>query len=573
MKIREVLLKNISLLKLKYLQFESRGGFILKHLRYEEINDGAMRLLTEEYQRYLPIFQRLGLRPRRYFYDRDAAYVGTIEGWFRLGFKKYSKQELKWLRRILEYLHERSFHNWAVPWQKTIIWEEHSFCYLIQPWLLAKDHFQPGDPASLSRIAEITTELYNSGKDYFENRGIEIIRDRWQSIDFEWENTLHKLDQFKNDFEHDKTRKEFDELRKNAITVLNDCLESWKKSGLSTLLEHHQHSGVLGHGNLSTKNIVWLSNDYYLLNWEGLAFQPRIVDVASLINDVAWWEPDWILFLLNEYAKIQPFWPEEHAGLFALLRYPKKVIDILNVGGNEDFLNPKDLKGEIKELARKERCLTKAWKELGTQKRWAWGRQSGMPSVDPGKISMVLSPVESWGDFAGQADSLIQIQHDQKLPTDVMERLNYNEPDQVMAGRDGNVLESAAKESPAYNENNFIEIVEPQPKIPNENQSYIAEEEKTGKTEIRSESLPDLKAEGNETAVQAEAELPHAEPKVEIKNEERKELNSEIRDNLKIGVNRQEKIEPKKNSPAKPGIVSWGKFPKPIGADKKLGNR
>lgn len=542
----------------------------MKHQRYvEEMNDDTASLWTDEYQKYLPIFQRLGLKPRRYFYDREAAYVGTVEGWFRIGFKKYSKQELKWLRRILEYLHERSFHNWAVPWQKTIIWEEHSFCYLIQPWLLAKEYFQPADPASLSRIAEITTELYNCGKDYFENCGIEIIRDHWQSIDFEWENTLHKLDQFKNEFEHEKTRKEFDELRKSAIAVLNDCLDSWKKSGLSSLLEHHQHSGVLGHGNLAARNIVWLSNDYYLLNWEGLAFQPRIVDVASLINDVAWWEPDWILFLLNEYAKIQPFWPEEHVALFALLKYPKKAIDILNTAGAEEIFNPKDLKGEVKELARKERCLTKAWKELGTPKRWVWGRESGTPSVDPGKISMVLSPVETWGDFTGQVDSLIRVQHDQKLPSDVMERLNYNEPDQVMAGRDGNILESAAKESPAYNENNFIEIVEPQPKIPHETESESLEEDKTQGSEANMESPTASIPVGIGEAIQATEQTAQNESKTEIKNE----VLNDIQGNQKNEVNREIKNELKKETSAIPKITSWGKFPKPIGANKKLGNR
>jgi hypothetical protein len=534
-----VLLKNISLVGLPFPNFDF-GGVILKHQRYVEASgDEMMNLQTEEYQKCLPIFQRLGLKPRRYFCDREAAYVGTIEGWFRLGFKKYSKQELKWLRRILEYLNERSFRNWAVPWQKTIIWEEHSFCYLIQPWLLAKEYFRPEDPASLSRIAEITTELYNCGKDYFENRGIEIVRDHWQSIDFEWENALHKLDQFKNDFEHEKLRKDIDDLRKSAIEALSQSLDSWKKSGLSSLLEHHQHSGVLGHGNLLVQNIVWLSNDYYLLNWEGLAFQPRIVDVASLINDVAWWEPEWILFLLNEYARIQPFWPEEQVALFALLKYPKKVIDLLSAGATEEILNRKDLKGEAKELGRKERCLTKAWKELGTQKRWVWGRQNGMPSVDPGKISMVLSPVESWGDFAGQVDSLIQIQHDQKLPSDVMERLNYNEPDQVMAGRDGNVLESAAKESPTYNENNFIEIVEPQPKIPEESEPDVVEEEKAPKAEGTSQPFPE-----------ANPMVPEKTVPIKGKATAPQDIKKEI-----------------------PLITSWSKFPKPIGAHKKLGNR
>jgi hypothetical protein len=521
----------------------------LKHQRFfEESTNETMKFQTDDFQRCLPIFQRLGLKPRRYFFDHEAAYVGTIEGWFRLSFKKYSKQELKWLRRILEYLNERSFHNWAVPWQKTIIWEEHSFCYLIQPWILAKEHFQPRDPASVARIAEITTDLYNCGKDYCENRGIEIIRDRWQSIDLEWENTLHKLDQFNNDFEHEKTRKDVDELRKNAIFALNECLDSWKKSGLSSLLEHHQHSGVLGHGNLLIKNIIWLSNDYYLLNWEGLAFQPRIMDVASLINDVGWWEPDWILFLLNEYAKIQPFWPEEHVALFALLKYPHKVIELLETGLTEESLNRKDLKEEAKELARKERCLTKAWKELGTQKRWVWGRQSEVPSVGQGKISMVLSPVESWGDFAGQVDSLIQVKHDQKLPNDVMERLTYDDPG-VVAGRDGNVLESAAKESSNYNENNFIEIVEPQPKIPNEAEPEPIEEEKALAIPTCPEPMQETKSNTPETA--AKDRKPDHEPKfVEPKPDHKAKINKDV-----------------------PQITAWAKFPKPIGVNKKLGER
>jgi Phosphotransferase enzyme family. len=516
----------------------------------EPSGNEADKFQTDEYQRCLPIFQRLGLKPRRYFSDREAIYVGTIEGWFRLSLKKYSKQELKWLRRILEYLNERSFHNWAVPWQKTIIWEEHAFCYLIQPWFMAKEFFQATDPASVSRVAEITTELYNCGKDYFENRAIEIARDRWQSIDLEWETQLFKLDQLKIDFEHEKLRKDIDELKKSAIIALNDSLDSWRKSGLTSLLEHHQRSGVLGHGNLLIKNIVWLNNDYYLLNWEGLAFQPRIVDIASLINDVAWWEPEWILFLLNEYAKIQPFWPEEHMALFALLKYPQKIMELLGSEMNEESLNRKDLKEEARELARKERCLVKAWKELGTQKRWVWGQQTDMPSVGQGKISMVLSPVESWGEFAGQADSLIHVKHEQKLPKDVMERLTYNESDQVVAGRDGNVLESAAKidANANYNESNFIEIVEPQPKIPDETELEQAAEAAKAVSEqtLTNSTIPEMKDK-------------------DVKDKEVKAKEVKANDEPLFS-----KTEVKKNTPY---VTTWAKFPKPLGANKKLGDR
>jgi hypothetical protein len=73
----------------------------MKHQRFAEPKSHEIaKFQSDEYQRCLPIFQRLGLKPRRYLSDHEAAYVGTIEGWFRLSFKKYSKQELKWLRRI-----------------------------------------------------------------------------------------------------------------------------------------------------------------------------------------------------------------------------------------------------------------------------------------------------------------------------------------------------------------------------------------------------------------------------------------------------------------------------------------
>jgi hypothetical protein len=325
------------------------------------------------------------------------------------------------------------------------------------------------------------------------------------------------------------------------------------------LMEHHQRSGVLGHGNLLVKNIIWGGNDYYLLNWEGLAFQPRIVDIASLINDVAWWESDWILFLLNEYSKIQPFWPEEHAALFALLKYPQKIIELLGGGSTTEDLDHKNFKEVAKELARKERCLLKAWKELGTQKRWVWGRETETLPVNQGKMSMVLSPVESWGDFAGQVDSLIQVKHDQKLPKDVMERLTYNNPDRVVAGRDGNILESAAKEATGYNENNFIEIVEPQPKIP---------------TEKEPESVEDVKVSIPKQVEEVKVLVPEqvAEVKV-IVPEQIKEVEAvKVTAPEPVAAKKNRAVQSKLKDPA-PQIIQWTKFPKPIGESKKLGHQ
>ena len=40
------------------------------------------------YTKWAPIFQRLGLKPRRFIYKQDAVFVCTTEGWFRLSLVK-----------------------------------------------------------------------------------------------------------------------------------------------------------------------------------------------------------------------------------------------------------------------------------------------------------------------------------------------------------------------------------------------------------------------------------------------------------------------------------------------------
>ena len=395
------------------------------------------------YAKWTPIFQRLGLKPHRFFYNQDALFVCTRDGWFRLSLVKYEKQELKWVRSILEYLEERSFGNWAMPWQKTIIWEENNYCYLIQPWLLTNDRFKANDPASVARIAEILADFYRSGKDYHENRGIQIYRDHWGAIGTLWEIELEKIQRLSGDIVHEKISKEFGDLKKETLRVLAEALNGWKSSGINALYEHHRQTGVLGHGNLSMENIIWLGNDYYLLNWEHLAFQPKIADLASLIINTGFWEPDWIIFLVNEYSKFQPFWSEEYSALMSLLRYPAKAVALLAEAETEE-VQRKAIKEEVRQMAKKERCLAKVWKELGSKNRWVWGKNSYPANEDMHKISMVLSPVESWGDFSGPVDSLIKIDNDQKLPSDVIERLNLNIQKGVVSGKEGNILEGAA---------------------------------------------------------------------------------------------------------------------------------
>ncbi len=460
----------------------------MRELRLEnEVSLREFETVKANYVKWAPIFQRLGLKPHRFFYKPEAVFVCTSEGWYRLSLVKYEKQELKWVRSILEYLEERSFGNWAMPWQKTIIWEENNHCYLIQPWLFTNDCFKASDPASVSRIAEILADLYRTGKDYHENKGIEVLRDRWSTIETRWGIELEKIDQLSGNLGHEKTNKEFGELKKETIRILSGALADWKSSGINALFEHHRRTGVLGHGNLSVENIIWCGNDYYLLNWEHLAFQPKIMDLASLISNIGFWEPDLIIFLITEYSKIQPFWSEEYSALIALLRYPAEAV-LLLTEIEADELQRKAIKEEVKQMAKKERCLAKVWKELGSKNRWVWGKPGYPANEDTRKISMVLSPIESWGDFSGQVDSLIKIDNDQKLPLDVIERLTLNNQKGVVSGKEGNVLEGAAQIS-----NNFDEIMERQ--FPTIEEEVTKEEKEELKKEEYVEIAPGIDVE------------------------------------------------------------------------------
>lgn len=447
---------------------------------YEDKTLRSFDTVKTDYQKWYPIFSRLGLNPRRYFRDESAVYVGTVEGWFRLSLSKYSKEELRWLRSILQYLDERSFMNWAVPWQKTIIWEENNYCYLIQPWLFTREHFYPNDPAAIDRIAEILAELYRCGKDYRENRGIEIFRDHWSTVEQQWEAELKNIQSLSDDKFHDKIRKEVHELKKDTIGLVEECLSIWKGS-INKLLEHHLQSGVIGHGKLLADYIVWQNNDYYLLNWEHLSFQPKISDLASLINDIGVWEPEWIIYFINEYSRIQPFWPEEYQALKVMLQYPKRVIELLCDKPTEE-LDYKEIKEVRKELKRKERCLAKVWRESGSDQYW--GKNRIIPEKKHegnGKLSLVLSPVETWGGFSdGQFDSLICVKSEQRLPNDVIERLSNLSEDRVFGGKDGNILEGVANDgfTEVRVENTEVEISEKQSDEIDEKLSYG---EETGK--------------------------------------------------------------------------------------------
>ncbi len=392
-----------------------------------------------QFLKWNTIMQRTGLKPRRFLQKSDAVYFGTSEGWFRLSYARYSKPEVHWIRKLLEYLDESSFQNWAVSWRKTIVWEENDHCYLIQPWVMNGDSFQRDDPASIQRIAEIMADFYRTGKGYVESKGIEIRRDRWSTLEVEWEESLKKIAKLKIDSLPEKIRGGMVELQKELAVLIRENINNWRSSGIHSLLDHQRRAGVLGHGNLISQNILWQNNDLALLNWEYLAFQPRILDLATLINDASNWEPDWILFIIGEFSKAQPFWREEYTALRILLRHPYHIIRMLERTQPEE-LERKFLKEAVKELARKERCLGKVWRELGTEKRWGGGILTNNSGID--RLSMVLSPVETWGEYNGP-DSVIRVRNEAKLPEDVMERLTYFEQNRIVGGRDGSVLDGS----------------------------------------------------------------------------------------------------------------------------------
>ncbi|MCL6588389.1 MAG: hypothetical protein K6U80_00390 [Firmicutes bacterium] len=397
------------------------------------------------FQIWGPLFQRLGLKPRRFFTDPEAVYIGASEGWFRLGLRKYSKQELNWLRNTLKYLEDRSFKNWAAPWQKSLIWEEKAFCYLIQPWRVGGEVFRADDPASITRVAEILTFFYECGKGYVLANQMEISRNLWRNLEAGWETAIQKLENIKIEDFHEKIRNEVNDLRKEALAGFNDMVKSWRSSGIHSLFEAHHQIGMLGHGNLLAKYLNWWESDYYLLNWEYLAFQPRIRDLASLINDIAVWDPEWIIFLITACARIQPFWPEEYQALMVLLKEPAGVINLLENVKHTEF-DRKNLKEVIKSLNKKSRCLEKVWYELGAEKRWPASPAYYHPSYHSRELSMVLTPVETWGGFSGSSGSLIKLSGEQpNLPREIMERLSLGNPEKsenrgIVGGANGNIL-------------------------------------------------------------------------------------------------------------------------------------
>ncbi len=467
--------------------------------------------IRQDFERWTPFLQRLGLKARRYWCDREAVYFETADGCLRLSLQPYEREELRWLREILAYLEERSFNNWAVSWRKTMIWEDGAFCYLLQPWRSNYEIFPTTDPAALSRAAEILAEFHRAGKDYQNKLGLVTKRERW-NLEEQWLMRQKEIEKIDENYYHEKLQKGIVELKKTALNSLAESLEQWRNSGLDSLQQHQSESGLLSHGDYSAKNLVWHENNYYLLNWEYLAFQPRVLDLATFINDQGYWEAEWLLYFLEEYLKIQPLWLEEQQALLALLRFPHEIIKTLNAAGESDF-ERKQFKEVSKELAKKEHCLNKVASELGSQKRWMAGKHITPALQSSGHLAMTLSPIEFWDQQAGVGESLIQAFTEQRLPADVLERLNYCETDRVMCGgRTANVLEAAAEVI-----EDDLEIDEQPPQIPPDQLEKMANLEQE-QVAIQVSELPTVEftADLDDHQVNLESEVFESLPNTEI---------------------------------------------------------
>lgn len=355
------------------------------------MNEGwlGFNQVKSEYQKWAPIFYQLGLKPRRYFKTNNAVYICTEAGWFRLGFIKYGKEELQWVNRVLQHLEEGRFANWGVPWSKSLIWEEQGFSYLIQPWCFSKDSFDPRDPAAIIRLTEILSDLYYCSQNFVDNNGPGILRNRWRSLEEQWQADLQLVEML----DEKKLGLTGFNFKKQAVNTIEDTLKIWD-SVIKGWVEADREFGSIGHGKLLSKYIVAQPDDYYLLNWEHLSFQPKVTDLVSVINDVGIWEEEWVAFIINEYTKLQPFWPEEYRILVGMLQYPVDLLKFLHKLNNEPNLkiNQSQIKKFSVELSKKADCLLGVWQQLGIDDRW--GGYSGIAPESNDEAQEELSMAE-----------------------------------------------------------------------------------------------------------------------------------------------------------------------------------
>lgn len=320
------------------------------------------------YQKWRPILERHGFKARRYLPTNDGEFVASEEGWFRLSPVCYEKNHLQWVQNRLRYLDEQSFANWAAPWQKNMIWEEDEGWRLMQPWIFSNDHFSPGDPAGIERVAEILADLHHRGRDYSKSEVRDGIPAQWRTLDQHWQLELEWMDILPEDRANENVRLDLAGVRKATVALLKESIGIWQ-SGIHLLFESDDLVGSIGHGRLKAQDIVWLDNDFYLLDWENVIIQPKVADLAIFIENVGLWEPEWIVLFMAAYTQKQPLWPEEFQMLKLLLEYPKDLLEL----AREDRL-PKLTREEmalsLQELQHKSRCLNEAWRELGARQGW-----------------------------------------------------------------------------------------------------------------------------------------------------------------------------------------------------------
>ncbi len=338
---------------------------------------------------------QFNLKVCRFYEAKDACYFYTNQGWFRFSLISYEKQELLWLKSILEYLEAASFDNWATAWQKSIILEEMRTAYFIQPWFFPEEPFSVSDPASLARAAEIIANFHATSKGFLMECALELKRDRWNDFEKNLDEKLQLINDLELKVYSEKHQKSILEFKNLLLELLKGIKKEWQSLEMNAFLENQLNSGMLTHGAFRPAHLVLQQNNYYLLNWEAIAFRPRVADLADFIGQVNWWEPEWLLFFLGEYFKRQPLCPEEYKAFHILLRFPWEVFAFLEKL-LPDKLERKHVKELLKMLSRKNHCLEQMVQEFDAQKRWLWGKVN--TPVIP-KNGTELTSVESWGGF------------------------------------------------------------------------------------------------------------------------------------------------------------------------------
>ena len=233
----------------------------------------------------------------------------------------------------------------------------------------------------LSGITRQMAKMHRVSIGFSPPEPLRMVRQDWGDWEEKWHYRLDELYRLGEEAQHRK--EDFDKtylkLLDDALRDGVEALECLKRINFREITEEERARGGLCHRDYKPEYILeGEGSKYWLQDFDDLAGQSHLEDVARFIKEVGEWDANKINFILDEYSQIFAVSPLEIEAITAYLKLP---LDLWRIARNY-YLRGKPQKRSLRQLMGEMKRRRQCFKDLCRPKDvlvnipelpWLWG--------------------------------------------------------------------------------------------------------------------------------------------------------------------------------------------------------